>query len=56
MSADLIREAMPRGLPGDTKRNRDPIPAPPAGPGSRYSLSDCGFIAANLICSLGDSP
>jgi hypothetical protein len=47
---------MPCSLPGDAKRNGNPVPAPPAGAGSRYSLGDRGFISPNLIRSLGDGP
>jgi hypothetical protein len=46
---------VPGGLPGDAEGNSDPVPAPPAGSGSRHSLGDQRLIPPDLIGCLGDS-
>ena len=52
---DLVCESVPRGLAGDTQRDRDPVPAPALGTGRGNALSDHGFTVSDLVGRLGDS-
>ena len=47
---------MPSGLPGNADRDRDQVPAAPAGAGGCHPPGDQGLIAADLFCCLGDRP
>ncbi len=53
-SANFVGEAVPGGLPGYAEGDRDPIPAPPAGPGGSYPLGHQGFVPADLVRGLSD--
>jgi hypothetical protein len=53
-SADLVGEPVAGGLPGDTKRDRDLIPAPAARPGRRDSLGNQSLIPTDLVGRLGN--
>ncbi len=55
-SADLVGEPVAGGLPGYAERDRDPVPAPPAGSRRRDPLGHQGLIAANLLRGLGNRP
>jgi hypothetical protein len=55
-SADLVGEPVAGGLPGYAERNRDPVPAPPAGPRRSDPLGDQGLVAADLLRGLGNRP
>jgi hypothetical protein len=52
-SADLVGEPVAGGLPGYAERDRDPVPAPPAGSRRRDPLGHQGLVAADLLGGLG---
>ena len=55
-SANLVGKPVTGGLPGYAKRDRNPVPTPPACSRRRDPLGHQGLIAANLLRGLGNCP